>query len=176
MVCRFDRRVDIDWSGALIHLRLAALKECKPHEYVVRFVFGGLCTAAAGLIAKKFGPGVGGLFLAFPAIFPATASLIEAHEKRRKEDLRMHGTERGKHAAAVDAAGSALGAIGLAAFAAVVWLMLDRRSAAAVIASATVTWAAVSVGAWWLRRTVVHHWARRHKAPSHAGGVAMKRS
>ncbi|HEX3570335.1 MAG TPA: hypothetical protein VHU44_05880 [Acidobacteriaceae bacterium] len=161
----------------MIHLRPEALKESKPHEYVMRFVFGGLCTAGAGLIAKRFGPGIGGLFLAFPAIFPASASLIEAHEKRRKQDAGMHGGIRGRHAAAVDAAGSALGAVGLAAFAAVVWLTLEGWSAVGVIAAATVVWVAVSVGAWWLRRATIHHWARRHKEPSHAGGgVAMKRS
>jgi hypothetical protein len=31
-----------------------------------------------GLLAKKFGSTVGGLFLAFPAIFPASATLIES--------------------------------------------------------------------------------------------------
>jgi hypothetical protein len=142
----------------------------------MRFLFGGLCTAAAGLIAKKFGPGVGGLFLAFPAIFPESVSLIEAHEERRKQDAGIQGRVRGRHAAAVDAAGSALGAIGLAAFAALVWLTLEGWNAVGVIAAATVAWAAVSVGAWWLRRTAIHQWARRHKEPSHAGGVAIKRS
>jgi len=36
-------------------------------------------TVIAGLIAFRFGPVVGGLFLAFPAIFPASATLIERH-------------------------------------------------------------------------------------------------
>jgi hypothetical protein len=167
--------MDADWNGALIHLRPAALQESKPHEYVVRFVFGGMCTAAAGLIAKKFGPGVGGLFLAFPAIFPATASLIEVHEKRRKEDAGMKVTIRGKHAAAVDAAGSALGAIGLVAFAAVVWLTLDRRSAVATIAAASIAWGVVSVAMWWLRRTLVHVWARHSRGHARTAGVLAKR-
>ena len=34
--------------------------------------------------AKRYGPGVAGLFLAFPAIFPAGATLIEKHEKEKK--------------------------------------------------------------------------------------------
>jgi hypothetical protein len=42
-------------------------------------------TVVAGLIAARFGPVVGGLFLAFPAIFPATATLIEKHVRERKE-------------------------------------------------------------------------------------------
>ena len=53
-------------------------------EYVVRFLFGGLITVVAGIIAKKYGPGIGGLFLAFPAIFPASATLIEKHEKQKR--------------------------------------------------------------------------------------------
>ena len=58
-----------------IEVKLSALKQGKPHEYAMRFVFGGLTTVLAGLIAMHFGPGVGGLFLAFPAIFPASVKL-----------------------------------------------------------------------------------------------------
>jgi hypothetical protein len=157
----------------MIGIKPEVLKECKPHEYVMRFVFGGVCTAAAGLIATKFGPGVGGLFLAFPAIFPASASLIESHETRRKKEAGMDGTRRGRDAAAVDAAGAALAAIALVAFAAVVWLLLDQHSAAGVIGAATVAWAGISVALWWVRRTLVHLWARRHDRA--AQGVLAKR-
>ena len=59
-----------------IKLDLGALKKPKWQHYAIRFLFGGLITVATGLIAHKFGPTVGGLFLAFPAIFPATATLI----------------------------------------------------------------------------------------------------
>lgn len=153
-----------------------ALKQSKPHEYLIRFVFGGLCTAAAGLIAKKFGPGVGGLFLAFPAIFPASASLIETHEKRRKKQAGMDGSRRGREAAAVDAAGAALGAIALGAFAIIVWRMLDAHSAVWVILAATVVWAVVSMGLWWVRRSFVHTFARRQRAQSRsASGTALNR-
>ena len=48
-------------------------------------------TVLAGVIAKKFGPVVGGLFLAFPAIFPASATLIEKHERERKERKGLKG-------------------------------------------------------------------------------------
>jgi hypothetical protein len=106
----------------------------------------------AGLIAKKFGPGLGGLFLAFPAIFPASASLIETHEKERKHQAGMHGTMRGREAAGLDAFGTAMSAVGLAAFAAVVWLLLARFQAALVIAGATLVWGVVSLVLWILRR------------------------
>jgi len=72
-----------------------------------------LITALAGIIAKKFGPGIGGLFLAFPAIFPASATLIEKHEKEKKESLGLKGAARGRNAASIDAAGSSLGSVGL---------------------------------------------------------------
>jgi hypothetical protein len=72
----------------------SALRQTKWHEYGVRFLLGGFITAAAGIIAKKFGPTLGGLFLAFPAIFPAGATLIEKHEKQKKEKEGLQGTER----------------------------------------------------------------------------------
>lgn len=153
----------------MISVKPSSLKESKPHEYLMRFAFGGICTAAAGLIAKKFGPGVGGLFLAFPAIFPASASLIEAHEKRRKQEEGLTGTRRGRDAAAVDAAGAALGAVGLMVFALVVWRLLEAGSAVWVIGGATVAWSAVAAVAWWGRRRLIHA-LRRHRVHSGAAG------
>jgi Protein of unknown function (DUF3147) len=81
----------------MVRLHFSALRQIGWHEYAVRFLFGGLITAAAGIIAKKFRPGVGGLFLAFPAIFPASATLIEKHEKQKKQRagfLAASGRER----------------------------------------------------------------------------------
>src|SRR5260370_1358226 len=83
--------------------------------------FGGLATAIAGVIAKEYGPSIGGLFLAFPAIFPASATLIEQHEKRKKQCTGGHGTLRGRSAAALDAAGASIGAFGLLTFACLAW-------------------------------------------------------
>jgi uncharacterized protein DUF3147 len=74
-----------------ISLDLSALGKTKWYEYALRFAFGGAITVAAGLIANKWGPGVGGLFLAFPAIFPASATLVEKHEKQEKQ---QHGLGR----------------------------------------------------------------------------------
>jgi len=51
---------------------------------MVRFVLGGAVTLCTGLIAEHWGPVVGGLFLSFPAIFPATVTLIERHETEKK--------------------------------------------------------------------------------------------
>ena len=45
-----------------IKIDISVLRETKWSDYAIRFLFGGIVTAAAGLIAKKFGPGVGGCF------------------------------------------------------------------------------------------------------------------
>jgi hypothetical protein len=39
---------------------------------------------------------VGGLFLAFPSIFPAAASLVESHEKKKKGRVGLDGETRGR--------------------------------------------------------------------------------
>src|ERR1700733_11938189 len=111
----------------MINIDPSGLKQTKWHEYALRFVAGGIITAVAGIIAKKCGPGIGGLFLAFPAIFPASATLIEKHEKQKKEREGLQGTRRGREAASIDAAGSAMGSIGLLFFALLVWQLLPRH-------------------------------------------------
>jgi hypothetical protein len=151
----------------MVEIRLSALKETKPHEFVVRFVFGGLATVLAGLIAKQFGPGIGGLFLAFPAIFPATATLIEAHEKRRKRKIGHDGTDRGRMAASIDGSGTALGCLGLAGFAFVLWRSLPAHSPALVIAGAAVVWIVIACTCWEVRKNRLFGRRRRkHVSPS----------
>ena len=130
----------------------SALGQTKWHEYALRFLFGGLITAAAGIIAKKFGPGVGGLFLAFPAIFPASATLIEKHEKQKKENVGLHGIERARQAVSVDAVGAAMGSIGLLGFALVVWRFVPRHAAWMVLTVATIAWLTISVSLWLIRK------------------------
>jgi hypothetical protein len=78
----------------VIRFKPSALKETRCHEYVVRFVLGGFATVVAGIIAGHLGPETGGLFLAFPAIFCASATLIEKHERERKEKKGLRGSAR----------------------------------------------------------------------------------
>ncbi|MGC1295323.1 MAG: DUF3147 family protein [Alloacidobacterium sp.] len=136
----------------MIEAKLSSLKDIKPHEYAARFLFGGLCTAGAGLIAMHFGPAIGGLFLAFPAIFPAGASLLEAHEKRKKRKAGYDGTNRGRTVASLDAAGASIGSIGLIGFALTLCLTLTSHNAYVVIAFGTLIWFAVSIALWFLRK------------------------
>jgi len=129
-----------------IHVR--GLRETTLQEYAARFLFGGLMTVIAGLIAKKYGPATGGLFLAFPAIFPASATLVEKHERKRKQKLGLHGARRGTDAAGADSAGASLGAFGLMAFAAFLAAALQILSPVAALAAGCVIWFVLSAVAW----------------------------
>jgi uncharacterized membrane protein (GlpM family) len=128
-----------------VKVNVSALSQSHWYEYVIRFVFGGSVTALAGVIAKRYGPEIGGLFLAFPAIFPAAATLIERHEEKKEGSKRG---ERAVLAAGLDAIGSTFGAIGLVAFAIVVWRRLPNSKPIIVLAFATLAWAVTSVAAW----------------------------
>lgn len=136
----------------MIEAKFSALRQSKPHEYFLRFLFGGAATVLAGIMARYFGPGVGGLFLAFPAIFPATATLIEGHEKKRMAEKGHDGTNRGRMAASIDAAGAALGCVGLAGFAAVLAFTLPRCNAMLALCAAAAVWAVLSILLWELRK------------------------
>jgi hypothetical protein len=127
---------------------LSAARRTQWSEYGVRFVFGGLITAGTGLIAKVYGPTVGGLFLAFPAIFPASATLIDKHERQKKQRAGVNPGHRGNDAAALEAAGAAMGSIGLLAFAVLVWRFLPATDARVVLVMATFAWFVVSVVMW----------------------------
>jgi uncharacterized protein DUF3147 len=135
-------------NSQMITARPSAIAGIRWYEYIFRFVFGGLATAVAGVIAKEYGPSVGGLFLAFPASFPASATLIEQHEKRRKQGIGAHGTLRGRRAAALDAAGASIGAFGLLTFACLAWKLMPVFSPWATLSMATLGWLAVSMLGW----------------------------
>src|SRR6185312_4032849 len=58
-------------ASVKIRLDPGPLKESHLSGHAIRFAVGGVVTVATGVIAKAFGPVVGGLFLALPAILPA---------------------------------------------------------------------------------------------------------
>jgi MFS family permease len=142
----------------VIKLNLGALKQTQWHEYAVRFLLGGLITALTGWLAERFGPVFGGLFLAFPAIFPASATLLEKHERERKRKAGIPFTVRGRLAAALDARGALMGSVGAMVFAFVLVKLLGQVSAWLSLMLATAAWLAISVGLWYLRKH--HPWAR----------------
>jgi len=130
----------------------SALKKTKWHEYAVRFLLGGSVTVVAGLLANYYGPVFGGLFLAFPAIFPASATLVDKHERQKKRRAGIPQTTRGRQVAGVDAAGAALGSLGLATFAYIIWKVLPVWNVIAVFILAVTGWLCVSCTLWWLRK------------------------
>lgn len=138
-----------------IELDLAALKQTQWHEYALRFLFGGAVTVATGLLAKWYGPVFGGLFLAFPAILPASATLVEKHEAQKKLHSGICDWERGRKAAALDARGAAMGSIGLAAFALLLWQSLTAWNAALSLGAALALWLVVSILIW--RASKIRH-------------------
>jgi hypothetical protein len=131
-----------------VKVDLPQLRETKWREFAVRFLAGGVITVIAGLVARKWGAAAGGLFLAFPAIFPASATLVEKHERERKQRRGLHGEKRGTAAAAADATGAALGSLGLIAFATLCWRALPRYGAGWVLPAAAILWAVVAIFAW----------------------------
>jgi hypothetical protein len=135
----------------LLRLQLTSLKETRPSEYFWRFVFGGTVTVVASLVAHWFGPVIGGLFLAFPGIFPASISLVEKHKTLREVKEGKHGTRSAAAEASVEATGASIGAIGLAAFALVVWRAVPSHGLAAVLCCAFAAWMVVGWVFWWAR-------------------------
>jgi hypothetical protein len=156
-----------------IRISPSSLREGRWYEYVIRFALGGAATVFTGIISSRYGASVGGLFLALPAIFCASATLIEKHEIRRKREAGLSGERRGQEAAALDAAGAALGALGMLAFAGV-FLLLVERSVAAAFAAASLAWIVVSVAAWFVRRKL--RFARRVARETNGSAMPRRRS
>lgn len=134
------------------HLNFSGLKQSRWYQFGLRFVIGGAVTVCTGLIARHWGPVIGGLFLSLPAIFPASATLIERHETEKKRKRGICCRRRGRKAAALDAAGAVLGACALVCFGFVGWWAFRNWSALAALFAASVVWLLVAVGLWWMRR------------------------
>jgi hypothetical protein len=134
-----------------LKLRFDSLKQTKPTEYVSRFVFGGLVTVLAGFVADHFGPVMGGLFLAFPGIFPAGVSLVEKHKTLREKAEGKLGSWSARGQASVEATGASVGSLGLIGFAVVLWQGLPTHNFLPMVLMAGGTWIAVSWLFWWTR-------------------------
>jgi hypothetical protein len=134
-----------------LKLRFDSLKETKPREYISRFVFGGVVTVLAGFVADHYGPVLGGLFLAFPGIFPAGVSLVEKHKIMREKAEGKLGIRSARGQASVEATGASAGTLGLVGFAVVLWQGLPDHKFLLVLLTAGVAWIAVSGVFWWTR-------------------------
>jgi hypothetical protein len=143
-----------------IEFNFSALKQTRWYEYALRFLFGGAISVLAGLLSKRYGPAFGGLFLAFPAIFPASVTLLDKHEKLKKKKAGIQSTSRGRLASALDARGAAMGATGLACFGFIVWRLLPLRSVPLSLGVALAAWLTISVLIWLV-------WKKRHRLFPH---------
>ncbi|MEA2642993.1 MAG: hypothetical protein QOG08_19, partial [Chloroflexota bacterium] len=131
-------------------LDLNKIRSIRPREYLIRFAFGASISLIAGILTLRFGPRFGGLFLAFPAILPATLTLLE-----KKDGLAQ---------AVADVRGAVIGSIGMIAFA-VVAMTLIPYSAGLGLAAALVAWAAVSVAVYVTFRLMARWFGERQYLP-----------
>jgi hypothetical protein len=119
-------------------LAVSQLKQTHAWEHAARFGFGGAISVLTGLVGHAWGPWIAGLFLAFPAILPASLTLVKQHAGRAK--------------AIDDARGARLATVGLFVFADIVVLLIDRALPPPVIlVLATLGWLATVLGLWFLR-------------------------
>ena len=109
-------------------LDLKKLGKVRPGDYLLRFAFGALISAAAATLTLTVGPKFGGLFLAFPAILPATLVLLE-----KKDGLAQ---------AVSDVRGAVIGAVGMIGFAVVAMMLIKRNPTFALVAGMA-AWALV---------------------------------
>jgi hypothetical protein len=116
-------------------LDLHRLRDKKPWEFLLRFAFGGAVTVATQLIARAFGPEIAGLFLAFPAILPASLTLLWQHD--------------GPLEASRDATGAMAGSIALVPFAVCARWGFGVPPPGVVLAVASVAWFATGALLWW---------------------------
>ncbi len=135
-----------------ISFSASGLRQTSWHDYLARFFFGGGLTILTAVMAQRYGPDVGGLFLAFPAILPASLTLLAGHQRRRKAQRGLEGSARGGRAAALDALGATFGSVGLFLFAVVAWTLFPRHSPPTVLGLATASWALSAFGVWRLRK------------------------
>jgi uncharacterized membrane protein (GlpM family) len=126
--------LELDSRNERITFERARLRDIDLKALGIRFVFGFCVSVLVGLIGLAAGDRVAGLFLAFPAILPASLTLIAQKD--------------GKFQAQVDAAGASLGALGLAAYGAVSWYLLPRIPPVIAELCALAAWCVVAIGGY----------------------------
>lgn len=135
------------WAGLAdnleehVRIDLGQMRNVRSRELLARFAFGAVAAALAGTVSILFGNRVGGLFLAFPAILPASITLISKKDGREKAEI--------------DAVGATIGALSMIAFAATSLLLIGHLPIAAVETSAFVLWLAVATLVYFVGRELV---------------------
>jgi hypothetical protein len=106
--------------------------------------------------AIRFGHKIGGVFLAFPAILPASLTLV-AHKES-------------DHHASINAEGAVLGGIALVGFSLTAYLFLPRIGAWALLVAGAI-WAMVAVALYFIAR----RWLASEDKVPHAPGDSGRR-
>lgn len=127
-----------------IGFSLRSVREIRARDLAIRLTFGATMSAVAAVAAIVVGPRFGGLFLAFPAILPATLTLIEKQEHKKK--------------AKDDDVGAILGATALVPFGFLGWLLLPRLGALLALLIAAVGWLLSAIALYLALRLTVEHW------------------
>lgn len=131
-------------------LDLKKIRKIRPGELLVRFAFGALVSTVAGVLTITAGPKFGGLFLAFPAILPATLTLLE-----KKDGLAQ---------AVSDVRGAVIGSVGMIGFA-IVAMLLMRRDPLLALVAALATWVGISGALYLTLRILARSLGERHYLP-----------
>lgn len=111
-------------------LTLGKLRQVRLRDYVIRFALGAAISVAAALVGKYIGVRFGGTLLAFPAILPASLTLIQEKEGSRDADR--------------NAIGAVLGGLGLAVFATLAEVGFGHLAPAVVLVASLTAWMAAS--------------------------------
>jgi hypothetical protein len=101
---------------------------------MVRFAFGASISVIAGVVSLVWNAKAGGMFLAFPAILPATLTLIEKKESKRQAEE--------------DDEGALLGSVAMFSFGATSVWALAAFAAGTALAVATGAWAATAIASY----------------------------
>lgn len=117
-------------------LDLESASQARPRDIAIRFLAGALTSIVAGVLTIAFGPRVGGVMLAFPAILVASLTLIAKEEDR--EDARQ------------DARGAVAGGVALGVFALVGLFLFDALPGGVTLLLAAVAWALSALGLYFL--------------------------
>ena len=121
-------------------VELTELSQIRARDLLVRFALGAIVSIAAAVLAKAVSARFAGAFLAFPAILPASLTLIQDKEGTRDADR--------------NAIGAVLGGFALVPFAIVGEALFTRVAPAAVLFLALSTWLSASAALYALLAVV----------------------
>ncbi len=129
---------------------LSKLRKVRRSEYAIRFAFGAFISAVAAILGSITGYKLAGLFLGFPAILPATLTLLERND--------------GAAQVASDVRGAVFGAIAMVGFAIVAATVLPHSPGLALPA-ALATWVVAGVGIYVAMRLTLRALGERQYLP-----------